>query len=121
MPKNTGVNIARVVYDSYPHSDLLPIDPDQDCRSLRALMSRMRDDNIGDSLFRFLVVEIIEGGEGTLSGAIRVVSRARDDVEAVLEALIRTKSRKGHAFDPVRREDPGSSKRAGASTDRPGV
>ena len=97
MPKNYGLNIARIVYDSYPHSDLLPIDPDQDCRNLRALMNRVLDDDIGDSLFRFLVVEIVEGGEGTLSGAIRVVSRARDDVEAVLEALIRAKSQKEHA------------------------
>ena len=115
MRKNHGLNIARIVYDAYPHSDLLPIDPDQDCRDLRALMNRVLDD-IGDSLFRFLVVEIVEGGEGALSGAIRVVSRARDDVEAVLEALIRAKSRKDHAFDPVRHADPGSSQRAGVST-----
>ena len=97
MRKNHGLNIARVVYDSYPHSDLLPVDPDQDCLSLRSLMNRVCDDDIGDGLFRFLVVEIVEGGEGTLSGAIRVVSRARDDVEAVLEALIRARSQKEHA------------------------
>ena len=88
MTKNPGPNIARIVYDSYPHRDLLPIDPDTDCRDLRTLMHRVWGDGIGDSLFRFLVVEIIEGGEGTLSGAIRVVRRARDDVEAVLQALI---------------------------------
>jgi len=88
MPKNAGLSIARIVYDAYPHSDLLPIDPDQDCRSLRTLMTRVCDGDIGDGLFRFLVVEIVEGGEGTVSGAIRVVRRARDDVEAVLEGLI---------------------------------
>ena len=38
MPKTNGPNIARIVYDSYPHSDLLPIDPDTDCRDLRLLM-----------------------------------------------------------------------------------
>ena len=88
MPKNPDLNIARVVYDSYPHSDLLPIDPGQDCCSLESLRQRVRDDDVGDSLFRFLVVEIIEGGEGTLSGAVRVVLRARDDVEAVLRGLL---------------------------------
>ena len=91
---NKSPNIARIVYDAYPHSDLLPIDPENDCRSLRMLMRRVRDDDIGDSLFRFLVIEIIEGGEGRLSGAIRVVKQARDDVEAVLQALIDTKTPK---------------------------
>ncbi len=95
MPKNPGLNIARIVYDSYPHSDLLPIDPDRDCLNLRTLMQRVRDDDIGDSLFRFLVIEIIEGGEGTLSGAIRVVRQACDDVEAVLQALVQAKEH-GH-------------------------
>ena len=85
---NKTLNIARIVYDAYPHSDLLPIDPEGDCRDLRTLMHRAWDDDIGDSLFRFLVIEIVEGGESTLSGAIRVVRQARDDVDAVLQALI---------------------------------
>ncbi len=89
MTKSTGLNIARLVYDSYPHRDVLPIDPDVDCRDLRALLHCVRDDSVGDGLFRFLVIEIVEGGEATLEGAIRVVTRARDDVEAVLEALTR--------------------------------
>ena len=33
MPKSNGPNIAGIVYDSYPHSDLLPIDPATDCRA----------------------------------------------------------------------------------------
>ena len=92
MIKTQGHNLARIVYDAYPHSDLLPIDPDADCSDLQTLMHRVWDDGIGDSLFRFLVVEIVEGGESTLSGAIRVVERARDDVEAVLRALIQAKN-----------------------------
>jgi hypothetical protein len=88
MIKTQRPNLARIVYDAYPHSDLLPIDPDADCRDLRTLMHRVWGDGIGDGLFRFLVIDIVEGGEGTLSGAIRVVRRARDDVEAVLQALI---------------------------------
>ena len=88
MPKTKEqINMARLVYEAYPHSDLLPIDPEQDCRSLESLLARVTGDNIGDSLFRFMVVEIVEGGEGTLDGAIRVLEQARADVEAVSGAL----------------------------------
>lgn len=81
------INIARIVYDAYPHSDLLPIDPDPDCRTLQSLLNRVTAGNIGDGLFEFIVVEIVEGGEGTVGGAIRVLEQARADVEAVLQAL----------------------------------
>ena len=88
MPKTKGpVNIARIVYDAYPHSDLLPIDAERDCRSLKSLLARVTGENIGDGLFSFMVVEIVEGGEGTLNGAIRVMEQAKADVEAVLQAL----------------------------------
>jgi len=81
------INIARIVYDEYPHSDLLPIDPEHDCLSLQTLLAKVTGENIGDSLFKFIVVEIVEGGESTLSGAIRVLEQARADVEAVSQAL----------------------------------
>ena len=88
MPKtNEKINIARIIYDAYPHADLLPIDPEQDCRNLQTLMAKVNSENIGDSLFKFLVIEIVEGGESTLDGATRVLERAREDVEAVLQAL----------------------------------
>jgi len=81
------IHIARIIYDAYPHADLLPIDPEQDCRNLQTLLSKVNSENIGDGLFKFMVVEIVEGGESTLDGAIRVMERAREDVEAVLQAL----------------------------------
>jgi hypothetical protein len=81
------MNIARIVYDAYPHADLLGIDAERDCRSLQSLLARVTGENIGDGLFTFMVVEIIEGGESTLAGAIRVLEQARADVEAVLQAL----------------------------------
>ena len=81
------MNIARMVYDAYPHADLLPIEPDQDCRSLQSLLARVTNENIGDGLFTFMVVEMVEGGESTLAGAIRVLEQARADVGAVLKAL----------------------------------
>ena len=87
MSENEEINIARIVYDAYPHSDLLPIDPEQDCQSLQTLLAKVTTENIGDDLFRFLIVEIVEGGESSLDGAIRVLERANTDVDAVLQAL----------------------------------
>ena len=91
MAKRKKPNIARIVYDAYPQSDLLPIDPDKDCTSLQILLAKVSNEDIGDGLFRFLIIEIVEGGESTLEGAVRVVRRARHDVDAVLQALRRTK------------------------------
>ena len=81
------MNIARVIYDAYPHADLLPIEPDHDCRNLQTLLSKVTSENIGDSLFKFVVTEIVEGGEGTIGGAIQVIKQAKEDIEAVLQAL----------------------------------
>ena len=81
------INIARIVYNAYPHSDLLPIDPEQDCGTLQTLLAKVTGENIGDSLFKFMIVEIVEGGDSTLNGAIRVLEQAKADVEAVLQAL----------------------------------
>jgi hypothetical protein len=92
MCKAQEVNIARILYDAYPDSDLLPLDPDRDCCDLQVLLEKVRSSSIGDTLFQFLVFEIIEGGEGTLDGAVRVIKRARGDVDAVLQALIRAQS-----------------------------
>ncbi len=81
------INIARIVYDAYPHADLLPIDAEKDCRTLQTLLARVTGENIGDSLFKFIVVEIIEGGDSTLDGAIQVLKQAKADIEAVLQSL----------------------------------
>jgi hypothetical protein len=88
MRKTPRPNLARILYDAYPDSDLLPVDPDRDCRNLQVLLEKVRSTGVGDTLFQFLVTEIVEGGEGTLEGAIRVVKRARKDVDAVLRVLV---------------------------------
>jgi hypothetical protein len=80
-------NLAKLLYQAYPHSDLLPIDPEIDCRDWNTLFQKVTTGEIGDSLFRFLVVEIREGGEGTRKGAMRVLLQARQDIEAVLQAF----------------------------------
>ena len=87
MCKTWEINIARLVYDAYPDSDLLPIDPEKDCRDLQALHEKVCRDRLGDTLFQFLVLEIVEGGEGTLDGAIRVIERARNDLDVVLQTF----------------------------------
>ena len=93
MPKNNLLNLGRLFYEAYPDSDLLPIDPQRDCRSLDDLLERVTTQDIGDTLFKFLVTEIVEGGEGTLEGAIRVLKRARQDADAVLRALFRARAK----------------------------
>jgi hypothetical protein len=87
MRKDNVTNLARIIYDAYPNSDLLPIDPDKDCRSLQDLFTAVTKNNIGDTLFQFIVIEVIEGGECRPGGAIRVLERAREDIDAVLMAL----------------------------------
>ena len=81
------INIARIIYDAYPQADLLPIDAEQDCRTLKTLLLKVTAEKNGDGLFTFIVVEIVEGGESTLIGAIRVLERAEADIDAVLSAL----------------------------------
>lgn len=81
------IHLARLIYDAYPDADLLPLDPVRDCLSLAVLAAKVRRSHIGDGLFTFLVIEIQEGGQGTLDGAIRVTERAKADIESVLQAL----------------------------------
>ena len=83
----TDQTIAKLLYAAYPDADLLPIDPVKDCCDLATLLTKVTQEDIGDSLFWFMVVEMVEGGESTLAGAIRVMARAREDVQAVLNAL----------------------------------
>ena len=68
------------------------MDPERDCGGLDDLLERVTTQDIGDTLFKFLVTEIVEGGEGTIEGAIRVLKRARKDADAVLQALIRARA-----------------------------
>ena len=53
MIKTQRPNLARIVYDAYPDSDLLPLDPDTDCHDLRMLMHSVWGDGIGDGCSGF--------------------------------------------------------------------
>lgn len=88
VPQNRqSINIARTLYDAYPHNNLLPIDAERDCRSLQSLLAKVTEENFDDDLFGFIVAEIVEDGESTLDGAIRALERSKDDMEVVLRAL----------------------------------
>ena len=83
------MNLAKILYDAYSHSDLLPIDPQTDLKDLKTLHRKVTSTNIGDGLFTFLVIELGEGN-GTLDEAIRLLRQAHRDIEAVLQAVIDT-------------------------------
>ena len=66
------INIARIVYDAYPHSDLLPIDPDQDCRTLRSLLETLCDSqDRGSRLF---------DGQGQIRQEVTILLNGRNVV-----------------------------------------
>ena len=100
------LNLARIIYDAYPDSDLLPIDPEKHCRSLDDLWRWVTTQDIGDTLFKFFVTEVVEGGEGTLEGAVRVMKRARKDAEAVLQALTRAQGGRSEGRRSAGRHNP---------------
>jgi hypothetical protein len=87
MPENEKINLARIVFEAYPHSYLLPIDPEQQGRDLKSLQVKVTTKNIGEDLFRFLKMETIEGGPCTLDEKIRLLQQAREDIDVVLQDL----------------------------------
>ena len=89
MAKKVRV-LARVVYDAYPNSDLLPINRPRKNETVVQWIARCPEiaESIGDGLFSFLLREIWEGAEGELEESIRVIERAARDVHSVYEALL---------------------------------
>lgn len=84
------MNLAQILFDAYPHSDLLPIDSQSDLKDLKTLHRKVTSTNIGDGLFTFLVIELDEG-DGNFDEAIRHLRQAREDVDVVLQAVIAEK------------------------------
>ena len=56
------MNLARILYESFPHADLMNLDPSTDLNELATLNEAAKD--CGDPLFRFIVNEATEGAEG---------------------------------------------------------
>lgn len=81
------MNLAKILYDAYPHSDLLPIDPQCDLKNLATLRQKVASTKLGDGLFTFLVIELDEGG-GNIDDVIRLLRQARNDIDAVLQVML---------------------------------
>ena len=77
------MNIGKVIYESYPNSDLLPIEPP---KSLKALHNMVNTEYIGDGLFKFLVNE---AQPRDTAETIRRFESAKADIQAVIDGLDR--------------------------------
>lgn len=87
---------AKLVYDAYPDSDLLAIEPplpDEGCASYVQRIGR----DFGDSLFYFILAELSEDHLDGIDGAERL-SRALDDLDSVRAALMRNTVKPDDSF-----------------------
>lgn len=90
------MNIAKLIYENYPNSDLLDIDPEKDCVDLETLYRKVTTNDactFGDSLFKFIVVEVYEGACGSTNDAIRVLNNGLDDIQSVINALEKARNK----------------------------
>lgn len=89
------VNLAKVIYDSFPDTDMLTIDPKKDLKDMQTLynaVTSISPAELGDGLFRFVVVEAMEAGEqadGTVDAFAvrRALERAVEDLQSVISAV----------------------------------
>lgn len=83
-------NLAKVIYNAYPDSDLLPIDSTKHLKSLDVLRDHVNTYDIGDNLFKFIVNEIHEtlDHDGMVS-VLAALHRASNDLSLVIEAVER--------------------------------
>lgn len=92
--------LAKIIYEAYPGSDLLPLDPDKDCRSMRALYDAVNVKNFGDGLFKFVVTELYETSLGEDGCGIdiketkRVLEVALKDIESVRNFITEREKRR---------------------------
>lgn len=81
------MNIAKLIYDNYPESDLLNIDPEKHLKDLDTLYEYVTNGDCGDSLFKFIVVEAKDGAGGEINQTIQQLYRAVNDCYNVINAL----------------------------------
>ena len=93
------MNEAQVIYQSYPGADSINISRVAGCGDIESLYEKCRQHESGDPLFDFLVIEYVEGGEVVFDNngepdtkidpdqGIHALERARDDLQAVIDAL----------------------------------
>jgi hypothetical protein len=76
--------LARLIYEAYNDSDLLSVDPDQDCGSIQKLIDKMESD-LGDGLFYFLVSEV--GTADDLPDALKRLNTVEKQVASIRQML----------------------------------
>jgi hypothetical protein len=82
--------IPKEVYDSYPVSDLLGIDPPEVGESFHDYINRQSKNAIrqcGDTLFAFLIFEMSDAGDR--EEAVHMIDTAIRDLTAVRDHLAR--------------------------------
>jgi len=87
MTTNNAVT-PKEVYDSYPASDLLSIDPPEIGETFHDYINRQGKQTIrecGDTLFAFLIFELAEAGNR--AEAAHMLDRALDDILHVRRAV----------------------------------
>jgi hypothetical protein len=80
------MNIAKTIYESYPDSDLLEIDPETDLEDLDTLYAKIGP-GFGDALFEHIVSEAKEGAEGDVDLTIHLLERSVRDLQSVIAGL----------------------------------
>ena len=75
--------IARIICTNFPDNDLLAIDTDEASKSLDALKAVV--DDAGDSLFKFVVLEV--AGADDVDEAIARMERGVNDLQAIIGGL----------------------------------
>ena len=58
------IGAARIIYDNYPSSDLLPMCPNVDLQSMQGFYDYCLTGDLGDTHFQWIVSEICEVTEG---------------------------------------------------------
>lgn len=86
MQPDWAATAARIIYQSYPDQDLLPIEPPKPGETIGEFSRRARD--AGDSLFLFLCCEADD--QIDVAEYIKRLNRAVKDIAAVREAFLNT-------------------------------
>lgn len=81
----TNKTVAEILYESYPDSDLLPIDPPRFGETISDFS--VRAEQAGDTLFLFLCREANDDGEITTPEYLNRLERAIGDIESVRDAF----------------------------------
>lgn len=90
MSNTKTINIVKLIRDSYPGSDLIPLD--WDC-SFEELYREVNNSGCGDTLLTFIIREIEAAGRDLSNGKfsrndiLMALDRARLDIEAVMGAF----------------------------------